>query len=97
MTPVEWALLVTSITGALASGYSGYSAKQEGAKNRREQRRQIGEAERRAEAERQRLENIDKERLERLKKKGSGLPPSLLTGMSGAGGSPTLAIPQLGV
>ena len=31
MTGLEWALLVTSITGALASGYSGYSAKKEGA------------------------------------------------------------------
>lgn len=97
MDPTAWAMIIGALVSGASAGYSGYMAKQTAAKNRRDQRAGIAEATRKADAERKRLEGIDKERLDRLRRKGSQLPPSLMAGMSGASGAPTLAIPQLGV
>ncbi len=96
MEPATWVALIGALVSGASAGYSGYMARQTAAKNRRDQRAGMAEATRKAEAERARLDGIEKERLERLKRKGSQLPPSMMTGMSGASGTPSLLTPQLG-
>jgi len=85
-----------AIIGAGGTIYTGQKQNQEAAKARREQRAQIAKATAEANAEKQRLANIEKERLERLRKRGTGLPPSLITGMSGVTGPGTTVGPVLG-
>jgi len=89
-TAPAWISAIGAAAAAGSSIYSGREQRQAADKARREQRAQIAKATAEAQAERQRIENIEKERLERLRKKGSGLPPSLITGMSGVQGEPNL-------
>ena len=97
MTAGAWATLAMTAVSTAGSIQSAHKQRQSSDKARRQQQSQIAQATAEAKAEKDRLENIENERLERLRKRGSGLPPSLLTGMSGAAGAPTTAPPVLGV
>jgi len=92
----ETLLLVSALLSAGSTVYSSEMASQAARKGRKMQAAATAKARKEAERERKRIEGLDKERLERLRKKGAGLPGSLLTGMSGITGEATLKRQLLG-
>ena len=96
ITAGAWLSAVMTIGSTAATVWSSAKAQKAATKARREQAKQLAAATAAANAEKDRLDNIEKERLERLRKRGSGLPQSLLTGMSGVGGAGTTTGPLLG-
>ena len=96
ITAGTWLSAAMALGSTAASYHSAHKQQQSADKARRTQEKQIAEATAAANAEKTRLENIETERLERLRKKGAGLPPSLLTGMSGVTGAGSTTGPILG-
>lgn len=85
-----------AIIGAGSSIYFNLKNIDEAEKARDEQRAALAKATAEAKAEKDRIANLEKERLDRLRKRGAGLPPSLITGMSGVTGPASTTIPKLG-
>ncbi len=95
-TAAAWLVALGTVGSAAASVWSSAKMQSAGNKARRENRAAIAKATAAAAAERERIDNLDRERKERLRKKGAQLPPSLLSGLSGATGPPTTLKPILG-
>ena len=95
-TAAMWASAAMAAGSTVASTVSASKQRRAASRAAREQQRQIAQATAEAKAEKTRIDNIEKERLERLRKKGAGLPPSLLTGMSGVQAPATTIGPVLG-
>ena len=89
-TAIPWVQAIGTIASAGAAVHSSHKQTQAASKARKQQNAMIAQAKSDADAERNRLENIEKERLDKLRKRGSGLPPSLITGFTGVQGAPTI-------
>lgn len=95
-TFAAWATILGSLASAGASIYGTARQSSAADKARRDARAAAAKATVEAKKERARIENLDRERQERLRKRGSQLPPSLLSGMSGVTGAPSTLKPTLG-
>lgn len=92
----DWVAAAGMVISAAGSVYTSDKAAGEARKSRKAQQSALLKAEAEAKAEKARIENLDKERKDRLARRGSGLPGSLLTGMSGVAGAPSTLKPILG-
>ena len=95
-TAAAWVTAAMAAASTASSVWSSSKQRSAMSKAKREQEAAIAKATGEAKAEKARLDNIEKERLDRLRRRGSGLPPSLLTGMSGVSGAPSTLKPTLG-